>query len=237
VHEQQPLATDQPADQPAQPQLQASAPQQPDPQQPKVNKVLDNDGKERDFETICDQAIAMLKRRRRLTYDALRLKFGLNDEYLAVLKKELINGGQQVARDEDDGVLVWKDPVSPQKPSWWKRLGIALKSWWKRNDIGYIWIVALLFAIGSGVCAWFVPREGSWFFLQLIWIHRIIIIFWTLAPATWYLIDAQIRVKNNKPPTDAEKFFYDWAAKFWAAVLAALASIYLANGIWGQIAR
>lgn len=58
------------------------------------------------FEEILDQAAAMLKRRGRLTYGALKRLFQLDDEYLADLKAELIDG-QRVAVDEDGKVLVW----------------------------------------------------------------------------------------------------------------------------------
>jgi class 3 adenylate cyclase/tetratricopeptide (TPR) repeat protein len=58
------------------------------------------------FEEILDQAIAMLQRRGRLTYRALKLQFHLDDEHLDALKDELIYG-QRVAVDEDGRVLVW----------------------------------------------------------------------------------------------------------------------------------
>jgi hypothetical protein len=58
------------------------------------------------FEEILDQAIAMLQRRGRLTYGALKRQFQLDDAYLADVKAELIEG-QRVAVDEDGRVLVW----------------------------------------------------------------------------------------------------------------------------------
>src|SRR5438128_3623416 len=58
------------------------------------------------FEEILDQAIAMLRRRGRLTYHALKRQFDLDDNYLADLKAELIQG-QRLAVDEDGAVLVW----------------------------------------------------------------------------------------------------------------------------------
>jgi hypothetical protein len=58
------------------------------------------------FEEILDQAIAMLQRRGRLTYGALKRQFQLDDAYLDDLKAELIEG-QRVAVDEDGRVLVW----------------------------------------------------------------------------------------------------------------------------------
>src|ERR671931_567576 len=58
------------------------------------------------FEEILDQAIAMLQRRGRLTYGALKRQFQLDDAYLEDLKAELIEG-QRLAMDEDGRVLVW----------------------------------------------------------------------------------------------------------------------------------
>ena len=57
------------------------------------------------FEEILDQAIAMLQRRGRLTYGALKRQFQLDDAYLADLKAELIEGNAWV--DEEGRVLVW----------------------------------------------------------------------------------------------------------------------------------
>ncbi len=59
-----------------------------------------------DFDALLDQAIALLQRRGRLTYGALKRQFQLDDEYLADLTAELIDG-QRVAADEDGKVLVW----------------------------------------------------------------------------------------------------------------------------------
>jgi len=58
------------------------------------------------FEEILDQAIALLQRRGRLTYRALKRQFNLDDDYLEDLKAELIQG-QRLAVDEDGAVLVW----------------------------------------------------------------------------------------------------------------------------------
>src|SRR5215468_3761330 len=62
------------------------------------------------FEEILDQAIAMLQRRGRLTYGALKRQFQLDDAYLEDLKAELIEG-QRLAVDEDGRVLVWTGEV------------------------------------------------------------------------------------------------------------------------------
>jgi len=58
------------------------------------------------FEELLDQAIALLQRRGRLTYRALKRQFDLDDDYLEDLKAELIQG-QRLAIDEDGDVLVW----------------------------------------------------------------------------------------------------------------------------------
>src|SRR5215510_7753918 len=58
------------------------------------------------FEEVLDQAMAMLRRRVRLTYRTLQLQFHLDDAHLEALKDELIYG-QRLAVDEDGRVLVW----------------------------------------------------------------------------------------------------------------------------------
>ena len=63
-------------------------------------------GAEMTFEELLDQAIALLQRRGRLTYGALKRQFDLDEDYLADLKAELIQG-QRLAVDEDGAVLVW----------------------------------------------------------------------------------------------------------------------------------
>ena len=67
------------------------------------------------FEELLDQAIALLQRRGRLTYRALKRQFNLDDDYLEDLKAELIQG-QRLAVDEDGAVLVWTGgtDVSPR---------------------------------------------------------------------------------------------------------------------------
>jgi hypothetical protein len=58
------------------------------------------------FEEILDQAIAMLQRRGRLTYNTLKRQFQLDNAALEDLKNELI-AGQRLAVDEHGNVLVW----------------------------------------------------------------------------------------------------------------------------------
>ena len=64
------------------------------------------------FEEILDQAIAMLQRRGRVTYRALKRQFNLDDAFLEDLTVELIKG-QRLARDEDGEVLVWVGDAAP----------------------------------------------------------------------------------------------------------------------------
>jgi class 3 adenylate cyclase len=58
------------------------------------------------FEELLDQAIALLQRRGRLTYRALKRQFNVDDDCLEDLKAELIQG-QRLAVDEAGAVLVW----------------------------------------------------------------------------------------------------------------------------------
>ena len=58
------------------------------------------------FEEILDAVLAMLQRRGRVTYRALKRQFTLDDDALEDLKAEIIEA-QQVAIDEGGTVLVW----------------------------------------------------------------------------------------------------------------------------------
>ncbi len=58
------------------------------------------------FDEILAQVTALLQRQGRASYRALKLRFNLDDDYLATLKEELIDA-QRVAVDEDSKVLVW----------------------------------------------------------------------------------------------------------------------------------
>src|SRR4029450_126198 len=59
-----------------------------------------------DFYAVLDQVIELLRSRGRVTYGALKLQFGLDNEQLEVLKDEIISA-QRLARDEDGRILVW----------------------------------------------------------------------------------------------------------------------------------
>ena len=61
------------------------------------------------FEELLDQAIAMLERRGRVTYRALKRQFQLDDDVLEDLTAEIIKA-QRLAIDEDGEVL--HSPVS-----------------------------------------------------------------------------------------------------------------------------
>jgi hypothetical protein len=68
------------------------------------------------FDEILGQAIEMLQRRGRVSYGALKRQFGLDDEYLADLKSELIEV-LAVAVDQDGKMLVWNGAGRPAAPS------------------------------------------------------------------------------------------------------------------------
>ena len=68
-----------------------------------------------DFYAVLDKVIDLLRSRGRVTYGALKLQFGLNNEQLEVLKDEIISA-QRLARDEDGRVLVWIGEPTKQTP-------------------------------------------------------------------------------------------------------------------------
>ena len=57
------------------------------------------------FEELLDQAIALLQRRGRLTYRALKRQFALDDDALAALTAELLYAHPQVRDDAGHGLL------------------------------------------------------------------------------------------------------------------------------------
>jgi class 3 adenylate cyclase len=59
-----------------------------------------------DFADILEQTIALLQHQGRISYGALKRRFGLDDAYLDDLEIELIEA-QQLARDENGRILVW----------------------------------------------------------------------------------------------------------------------------------
>src|SRR5215510_2416548 len=69
------------------------------------------------FEEILDQAIAMLQRRGRVTYNALKLQFQLDDDQLAVLKDELLYAHPQVVDDVGRGLRWTGDTAALPAPA------------------------------------------------------------------------------------------------------------------------
>src|SRR5919204_3000639 len=68
-----------------------------------------------EFADILEQTIALLRHQGRISYGALKRRFGLDDAYLDDLKIELIEA-QQLARDENGRILVWSGPSAPASP-------------------------------------------------------------------------------------------------------------------------
>jgi class 3 adenylate cyclase len=65
----------------------------------------------RDLYAVLDQVVALLRRRGRVTYNALKLQFNLDDAHLAVLKEKLLYAYSQVADDQGRG-LIWTSDAS-----------------------------------------------------------------------------------------------------------------------------
>jgi len=68
-----------------------------------------------DLYEVIDRVASLLQQRGRLTYRTLKLQFELNEEQLAALTEELIDG-QQVAVDEGGKVLVWTGGTAKEEP-------------------------------------------------------------------------------------------------------------------------
>src|SRR6516162_41163 len=69
------------------------------------------------FEEILDQAIAMLQRRRRVTYSTLKLQFQLDDVQLTALKDELLYSQPHVVDDAGRGLVWTGDTASGADPT------------------------------------------------------------------------------------------------------------------------
>jgi class 3 adenylate cyclase/tetratricopeptide (TPR) repeat protein len=68
-----------------------------------------------DFYAVLDQVLDLLRQRGRVTYNALKRQFGLDDACLQDLKDEII-AAQRLAVDEDGTVLVWTGDVAVPSP-------------------------------------------------------------------------------------------------------------------------
>src|SRR5688572_30359484 len=64
-----------------------------------------------DFYAVLDQIIDLLRQRGRVSYQALKRQFDVDDAYLEDLKVELIEV-QELARDRDGKMLVWSGEVA-----------------------------------------------------------------------------------------------------------------------------
>ena len=66
------------------------------------------------FDDVLEQALAMLRRRGRVSYRALKVQFQLDDDLLALLRDEIVEV-HQLARDQEGTMLVWtgETPGSP----------------------------------------------------------------------------------------------------------------------------
>src|SRR5262245_48472695 len=69
-----------------------------------------------EFADILEQTIALLQHQGRISYGALKRRFGFDDAYLDDLKTELIEA-QQLARDENGRILVWVEQSASTLPS------------------------------------------------------------------------------------------------------------------------
>jgi class 3 adenylate cyclase len=67
-----------------------------------------------DFYDVLDHVVALLQRRSRVTYNALKVQFHLDDEQLAVLKDELLYAHPQVVDDAGRGLRWTDDTAVPQ---------------------------------------------------------------------------------------------------------------------------
>ena len=70
-----------------------------------------------DFYDVLDQVVELLQRRGRVTYNALKLQFYLDDDQLAVLKDELLYAYPQVIDDAGRGLRWTDEPAATQAPA------------------------------------------------------------------------------------------------------------------------
>jgi hypothetical protein len=70
-----------------------------------------------DFYAVLDQVVELVRNRGRVSYQALRLKFDLDDKHFQALKEELLYAHGATIRDEGSGFLWAEEPmVSPSMP-------------------------------------------------------------------------------------------------------------------------
>jgi hypothetical protein len=68
------------------------------------------------FDELLEQALALVQRRGRVSYRALKLQFNLDDEYLEALTEEII-AVHQLATDHEGSMLVWTGNTAPTLPA------------------------------------------------------------------------------------------------------------------------
>jgi hypothetical protein len=68
------------------------------------------------FEEILDHAMAMLQRRGRVTYRALKLQFSLDDNHLEALKDEILYANPHVVDDDGRGLVYTGEPRQTPTP-------------------------------------------------------------------------------------------------------------------------
>jgi hypothetical protein len=69
-----------------------------------------------EFYDVVDQVLTLLQRRGRVTYNALKLQFHLDDDQLAVLKDESLYAYPQVVDDAGRGLRWTGDTATAQVP-------------------------------------------------------------------------------------------------------------------------
>jgi predicted ATPase/class 3 adenylate cyclase len=77
-----------------------------------------------DFYAVLDQVLTLLCSRGRVSYNALKLQFSLDDTHLAVLKEELLYAHPQVIDDEGRG-LIWTEATVSDPASAAVSIGVA----------------------------------------------------------------------------------------------------------------
>ena len=63
------------------------------------------------FDDILAQVLHLLQREGRVSYQALKLRFDINEDYIEGIKDELIYA-KKLAVDEDNRVLIWTGHVA-----------------------------------------------------------------------------------------------------------------------------
>src|SRR5262249_47232251 len=74
-----------------------------------------NGGMAMTFDEVLAQVLDLLQRERRLSYRAIKVRFGLDDDHLEALKDEIIEA-KQLAVDERGRVLVWTGDSASSPP-------------------------------------------------------------------------------------------------------------------------